>query len=152
MCFHLCAFALIDLLILIMLTLVVAVLFSFTARSDDDTATDDVELNVNPASFPIKEKCPRIRRNWLTMTQEQRNLYIEGLLALRSDDGVIANDPFATIAQAHETAAYVGVLHESSLYDFFVSVCVCVCVTAFPWLLMYYYHLHCNIFYFVSFN
>lgn len=66
----------------------------------------------------IADDCPRIRRPWHELTQDERDLYISGLLQVRANGGGdIDTDDFIAIASVHEDV-FAPVTHKASNYLF----------------------------------
>ena len=62
--------------------------------------------------------CPRIRKSWLSLTREEKDLYISGLLKIREQsEGSQHLDEFIAIGSEHEQA-YGSVVHFGSTYLF----------------------------------
>jgi len=66
----------------------------------------------------MAEECPRIRRPWHTLSQNERDTYISGIMQIRANGlGDIGSDEFIAIASVHEDE-FAPVTHKASSYLF----------------------------------
>jgi len=71
------------------------------------------------------DECARVRKPWHLLNDEERSLYISGILALRNRDGILELDDFVSIASVHggqnDMGSYIGAIHRSSTGNFYHS-------------------------------
>lgn len=71
------------------------------------------------------DECARVRKPWHLLDDEERSLYIDGILALRNGDGNLDLDDFVAIASVHggqnDMGSYIGAIHRSSTGNFYHS-------------------------------
>ena len=81
---------------------------------------DNDTIELNEYDTYNAEECARIRQPWHLMDEEERDLYISGLLALRNNEGKVELDDLAAIASVHVGATrgtignYISAIHQSS--------------------------------------
>mmetsp|Transcript_1651 Transcript_1651/g.2680 ORF Transcript_1651/g.2680 Transcript_1651/m.2680 type:complete len:539 (-) Transcript_1651:257-1873(-) len=97
-----------------LLRVCLASLFVLIIKGQEDVK----EFELNSFDTYHAEECPRIRRAWLSLSDEEKQLYVEGILKLRENGhGDPDTDEVIVIGSEHQEN-YGEIVHQASTYLF----------------------------------